>query len=392
MFSDGEINCGETDPNSLVHMVREKIREARMPEDILADLWINISCVTTGSHFSHCLYLISKMCGSDAYFFVDGDKQSRPQADMLIPLMLRKTAYAQMVSVNITATNNALLDTKHCTQEYSVRRKTVAGSVMSYFLHDMPVGRQKTFQVSIDVQKLLSSDLGHEFLHVEVQYVDPLGVLHNIAKHISLEEIMHLKENNPRYLEVIAKTGISSLREILQATCRQTALALENVTDANEDTASHIAAAIDEGKRQVQIILEETLAKLTDDEASANFQNFANAIEENLNELQKIVKSHAANRPKCWQYAKAMSSAIIRELPTVSNVVFKPHIVCPKPEGQGCESKRTKALSIYVFGDPEADEALEAKERAATLQNAARDVARTLAEVLKALDTGTEKE
>ena len=74
IFSDGEINAGVTDPDKLVHATREKIREVATPQGILGDLWVNVSCVTTGSDVSHGFYVLSKMCGSDAYFVADEER------------------------------------------------------------------------------------------------------------------------------------------------------------------------------------------------------------------------------------------------------------------------------------------------------------------------------
>lgn len=390
VFSDGEVNAGETEPRDLVHVVREKIRDCHMPRDILADLWVNVSCVTTGSNFSHSLYLLSKMCGSDAYFFVDGNK-SHPEAEMLIPLMLRKTACAQMVSINVRTSNGASLATQKCSQEYTVRRRgglTSDNDSISYFLHDMPTGSQKTFTLALDIAKVRASSCD-DFLFVDVQYVDSVGALHTVKKSLGLQQMVALKEDKERLLEVITMEGISELRQLLQTTCRNVANLLEDVPSEDNTDSNDIIWPIKDGQKELQRIKDEYARRFQGQGLghlqTDRFDAFAKAIEDNISKLKQTVHQNSRNRERGWQYAKAMSSAVIRELPTVSNVLAQPRVVCPLPEAKGCESKRTQALSMYIFGgDTDADGIYA--DRAAVFHNAVSDVAKTLADVLKMME------
>ncbi|XP_070201720.1 uncharacterized protein [Littorina saxatilis] len=381
VFSDGEVNAGETDPAKLVHVTREKIREFAMPRDVLADLWVNVSCVTTGSNFSHSLYLLSKMCGSDAYFFIDGSK-NHPEADMLIPLMLRKTACAQMVSVTIRAVNGATLETGKCSQEYTVRRKRgreTERDTVSYFLHDLPKGAKKTFQICLDIGRFPDPD--QSFLSVDIQYVDPLGVLHNVKKSLRRQEVVTLESDKPKALQVLAKTAMNDLRQVLQNTCRNVANILQDA-DANHDAdpegvKTSVSVAIQTGKNEAKAITDDILGKMDDDvTVRAEMEEFHNAVLANLNKMESLVKRNATDMGRCWQYAKAMSSAVVRELPTVTNVVVKPQVVCPLPEVDESESARTQALSMYV-------------SQGSLLHDAAKGVAQSLADVLKALEAAS---
>lgn len=377
VFSDGEVNAGETDPKDLVHLTREKIRECRLPRDMLADLWVNISCVTTGSNFSQPLYLLSKMCGSDAYFYVDGSKNF-PEADMLIPLMLRKMACAQMVSVSIRASNGALLETQKCSQEYSVRRRRgreVSRDTMAYFIHDLPSGIQKTFQISLDLEQF-SSSLDQDFLSVDVQYVDPLGVLYTVNKSVRRQEVVSVASNKTKALEIMAKTAMHQLRQGLQNTCRQVATALEDFPD--EDVKASVSVAVQTGKKEADTLAAEILSQLEAGDLKNEFEKFVKAVKANLSKLQSLVESSSTRNGQCWQYTKAVSSAIGRELPSVTNVVAQSAVVCPLPK-QRCESRRTQALSLYVLGEDERDGTL--------LHDAAKNVAKCLADVLNAAES-----
>ena len=322
---------------------------------------------------------MSKLCGSDAYYFVDGSKE-HPEADMLIPLMLRKTACAQMISLTVQASNGVLLETAKCSQEYSVRRKRGQGVdryTMAYFIHDMPTGVKKTFQISLDARG--ASLFEGSFLRVDVQYVDPLGVLRNVSKSIQRQEVVSLQPGTPRAFEIVARTGVTSLRQVFQNTCRNVANILENVDsiDANHINDS-VNAAIQAGNNEIQALAAQVLLTLEDSSLRSEFESFANAIAANLTKLQALVQDNAAIRGKCWQFAKAMSSAVVRELPTVTNVLARPQVVCPLPEMNASESRRTQALSVYVFG------AGDELGRATQLHNAAKDVAKSLADVLSA--------
>jgi hypothetical protein len=86
-----------------------------------------------------------------------------------------------------------------------------------------------------------------------------------------------------------------------------------------------------------------------------------------------------------WQFAKAMSSAVARQLPTVTSILVKPEVVCPLLPAREGESARTHALSLYVMGLEE-----EGEGEGVKLINAAKDVASSLADVLKALEAPTE--
>ncbi|XP_076457754.1 uncharacterized protein LOC143291649 isoform X2 [Babylonia areolata] len=397
VFSDGEVNAGETDPRELVHVTRDKMRQCHLPPDVQSDLWVNVSCVTTGAHFSHSLYLLSKMCGSDAYFYVDGSKNF-PEADMLIPLMLRKTACAQMVSVTVRAGNGASLDTARCSQEYSVRRRSgreVERGTMTYFIHDLPSGIKKTFQLSVHLDQSSSSSppsaaaLDEDFLSVDVQYVDPLGVLYTINKSIHRQEVLSLTSCRDRALETVVKRAKTQMRSIMQVACRQVAAELERSQDTPDDdlVQAMVNAAVEAGKKEVEELAQEVLSQLEDGHVKKEeFEQFARALQANLNKLRSLVQTTAAGR--CWQYTKAMSSAVARELPTVSCVLSKSSTLCPLPRPRGCDSKRTQALSIFVLGEEEEDKK-GAGEYGNLLHNAAHDVARSLADVLKAVETSS---
>ena len=83
-----------------------------------------------------------------------------------------------------------------------------------------------------------------------------------------------------------------------------------------------------------------------------------------------------------------MSSAISRQCPTFSNVLVQTEVLCPQPKMKECESRRTHALSLYVSGvdfDQELDDENDG-DGGVGLHSAARDVAKSLQDVLMSLN------
>ena len=123
-------------------------------------------------------------------------------------------------------------------------------------------------------------------------------------------------------------------------------------------------------------------------------RNYAFALCDNLDKLLTMFnhsvssKSTSIGRGKVWQTAKAMSSAISRQCPTFSNVLVQTEVLCPQPEMKECESRRTHALSLYVSGvdfDQELDDENDG-DGGVGLHSAARDVAKSLQDVLMSLN------
>lgn len=414
IFSDGEVNAGKTDPQTLVHVTREKIREVATPAGVLGDLWVNVSCVTTGSQFSEALYLLSKMCGSDAYFFVDGSR-NHPEADMLVPLMLRKTACAQMVSVTVSASHGARIVPRDCSQEYSVRRKQGRGlqkvgscEGVSYFIHDMPVGAKKSFKITLEIGTSCQGSRGSysddnlrnnesldgcPLLSVSVQYVDAGGVLREISKHVQRQNVLSVRSpERSRAVRVMANAAVCSLRQIFQNTCRNVAKILDDGSCHDDDPETWkalVSMEVQTGIGELKLAADEVLPYLDATDLRSEFQSIVKAINSNLSKLQSVVTrqicSSSASRGKSWQFIKAMSSAVSRQLPTISNVLVEQEIVCPLQEASSCESVRTHALNLYVFGAEDAEDEERSGDLRRRLHNAAGVVATSLAHVLKTL-------
>ena len=71
----------------------------------------------TGNNISEQAYLLSKVCSSDAYYHIDKDTED-PEADLFIPVLLRKTAVAWNISVLVEVSQNIFFVDKQCTQDF----------------------------------------------------------------------------------------------------------------------------------------------------------------------------------------------------------------------------------------------------------------------------------
>ena len=210
--------------------------------------------------------------------------------------------------------------------------------------------------------------------------MDSVGVLHIISKSVRRQEVLSLQGDRPRTLEVVAKLARSELRQVLQRTCRNVAAAVE----AREgDVTAEVSAAVQDGLGEVDALLRDL--HLDDGPLKSQVDAFAEAVSANLRKLESLAgRGGASGDGRCWQVAKAMSSAVARQLPTVTTLLAQPLVLCPPPAPTACVDKRTKALSIFLgFG------AGEEEEGGNPLLSAARGVAQSLADVLKAVEDGS---
>ena len=62
-------------------------------------------------------YMLSKHCSSDAFYYIDSDAED-PEADLFIPVLLRKTAVAWNISLLAEVLHDLSFIDEKCTQDY----------------------------------------------------------------------------------------------------------------------------------------------------------------------------------------------------------------------------------------------------------------------------------
>ena len=70
-----------------------------------------------GNEVSEQAYMLSKHCSSDAYYYIDSDAED-PEADLFIPVLLRKTAVAWNISLLVEVFGDLPFVDEKCTQDF----------------------------------------------------------------------------------------------------------------------------------------------------------------------------------------------------------------------------------------------------------------------------------
>ncbi|XP_046557826.1 uncharacterized protein LOC124267043 isoform X1 [Haliotis rubra] len=375
VFSDGEINSGITNADDVVHAVRQRIRESNPnPRNPQAELWLSVACVTTGGHVSDAMYLVSKHCGNDAYYYVDSDL-AHPEVDMLIPLMLRKSAIAQYVTLDIKPGNGAALMEEKCTREHSVRRRRSGKKVpnITYYLHDLQAGSQKHFSIAIDLSAYNRDD-DKDVVSINLEYCDAQGEVHHVIRTIRFSDRLTPLKDPDKYDRAMLLSAKADMRNTFHNACREAATVLTE--DGDPGTALH------DGKTKLQELLTHYGVMAKREETKHKMADFSQALVCNLDKLiESMEKSRRGNGHK-WSKLKAVSSAVVRETPNVSKLVAKSEIVCPLPVFKNCATTRMTALALKLYRKQEVTSVVFPNQN---LFDAAQVVMQSLSDIVSVL-------
>ncbi|XP_041373443.1 uncharacterized protein LOC121386563 [Gigantopelta aegis] len=343
IFSDGEINKGVTDPESLVSRVRDAIRTSNVTSELQTDQWLSIACVTTGGFVSNAMYLLSKYCGNDAFYYLD-NQLDHPEVDMMIPLLLRKSAIAQFVTLSVSTINGAQLKPTECTREHSIRKRKTAhteNKQMTYYLHDFAAGMEKHFAVAIDLARY-DMDNDNGLMWVNLEYADAKGNIQTVSKSIKFSDRLTLIKGPDGYNKGILEKAKQEMRSLSQTAFRRTAMIVE------QEDNSHTVLPLEEGKLQLQEITKHYSKLASREETRMEISRFCDAIQVNMNRLMDSVTKSQRGVGHKWSKLKAVSSSIFRETPNVAQMVAESQLLCPMPVVKDCVSIRTKALAMKV--------------------------------------------
>ena len=70
-----------------------------------------------GSEVSEQAYMLSKNCSSDAYYYIEKEAED-PEAELFIPVLLRKSAVAWNISVLVELNQSLSFVDENCTQDF----------------------------------------------------------------------------------------------------------------------------------------------------------------------------------------------------------------------------------------------------------------------------------
>lgn len=307
VLTDGDINDGITDGQELVRQVRHAIRQ--LENNHKKDPSLTISTVVTGNNVSDAVYMLSKTCGSDAFFYIEKDTDTL-EISALMPVLLRMNSVANSISVQAEALDPAELLPKLCSHEYMAHRPHERDDEICYFLHDLGVGMSKHLLIVLDKESVMcETDMGAAVLRVKVQYQDAMMEQHTITHEVMRSELEETKTK-----ESLA-VSIQDIRRISQVALRQVA---EDVREEKPDRAvAHLLHSIEEVEMHVQ----KHCQKLRVPSQKQQLTHFVHSVTANLSNLMRVIEDSHKTTGNKWAAVKSVSSAIVREAPSATRLL-----------------------------------------------------------------------
>ncbi|XP_069115592.1 uncharacterized protein [Argopecten irradians] len=349
VFSDGEINLGTQEPSRLVHEVREKIRAMSFGLDNTQNQWVSISTVVTGSSPSEIMYSLSKFCSSDAFYHLDIEKSSKTDVDLFLPVMMRKTAIAWNVSLHVKSLNGATIINADCTQENKVRlrgHKTAEGekTEKAYFFYDIPAASEKHVGIVIDLYDVEQRP-DVKVLSASINFTGISGKRRSVTREVTLADLMPTDESKKK--EALEDIYMHEARIVSQIAVNKAAEEIK--TGRAEKSRTRLI----EGQSDLQRLMESYGQKAQEEDVKIDITPHAESVIKNLQSLLDAIEESTGNdedaNGKNWNRMKAVSSAITREAPTISETVDNTDILCPLPRIKQINSDNIREQMVHVY-------------------------------------------
>lgn len=276
---------------------------------------------------------MSKTCSSEAYYYINKDAQD-PEAELFLPVLLRKSAVAWNISYVIEAFQDVQFDDEKCSRDNRVRlRRTFSGkgshSEKAYFMYDFAASHSR--QIGIEATWQGKQSIAH-LQHDEVLF-KLRAEFTNIKGERLWQEQLITKEDVLNALENVDNM------EATTAACKHEIQLLTN--DVLRTAAEHVKvgdkrqsrAVMLNGQRSLQTLLDEYGQKSraeTRDQTKQVISRYAKSVTDNLSALISAIEESTDG--ESWNRMKAVSTAIVRESPNVSDNVVDDGFLCPLPE------------------------------------------------------------
>ncbi|XP_064602443.1 uncharacterized protein LOC135468235 isoform X2 [Liolophura sinensis] len=310
VLTDGDINDGVTDGQELVRQVRQAIRELEMEGNhFKKDPSLTISTVVTGNNVSDAVYMLSKTCGNDAFFYIEKDSDIL-EIGALMPVLLRMNSVANSISVQAEALDPAELLPKLCGHEYMAHRPHERDDEICYFLHDLGLGMSKHLLIVLDKESVMcETDMNAAVLRVKVEYLDAV-----MEKHTFTHEVMRSEFEDPQTQQSLA-VSIQDIRRISQLALRQVA------EDVREEKGSRAVAHLLQSIEEVETHVENHCQELRVASEKQQLTNLAQSVTANLANLMRVIEDSQKTTGNKWAAVKSVSSAIVREAPSATRLL-----------------------------------------------------------------------
>lgn len=288
--------------------------------------------LVTGSCVSEQAYMLSKTCSSEAYYYINKDSED-PEADLFLPVLLRKTAVAWNISFVIEAFHGVTFDDKRCSRDNRVRmRRSISGHAnaeKAYFMYDFAashsrqIGVEACWQGERSVAHLPNDEV---FFKLRVEFT-------NIKGERLWQEQMITKE------DIIDACHDQTDKAANAAACKHELQLMSS--DVLHSAAEHVKrgdkakskAVMADGQKSLRALLEEFGEKSSQEPSDDNrieISMYAKCVVDNLSALISTIEKSTDG--ESWNKMKAVSTAIVREAPNISDTVVDADILCPLPD------------------------------------------------------------
>ena len=204
----------------------------------------------------------------------------------------------------------------------------------AYFLYDFPAGHSREIGVCIDISHLdhLEKRSEEKVFQLRVEYTNIKGERLWQEKTISVGDIMEAKEseNYEGALNAIKKHDIRiTTADIFHA-------AAEQIRDGDRKKTK---STLIDGQNDIKAMLDKfgTEAQIEESKPGTEVAMYAKSVIDNLGALIDCIES--STDAGSWNRIKAVSTAIARETPNVTETVRGAGVLCPLPEIEQLENK-----------------------------------------------------
>lgn len=288
--------------------------------------------------------MLSKTCSSDAYYYINKDTVD-PEAEVFVPVLLRKSAVAWNISYVIEVLHDVRLMEDKCSRGNRIRlRRSLSGREGSlekaYFMYDFPADHSR--HIGICVEWNGQESLAHlsdddAVFNLRVEFTNIAGARYWQEQVITKRDVINAlnqKETDPATMAAACKHEVQMISgDILQS-------AAEHVKAGERKKSKDVML---QGKQSLQALMEEYGAKAqesTTTENKASLVQFAASVVENLGALVETIEE--ASTGESWNKMKAVSTAVAREMPNTNETLLDGGVLCPLPE---VEYKQSTAMS-----------------------------------------------
>ena len=278
--------------------------------------------------------MLSKTCSSDAYYYINKDTADL-EAEIFVPVLLRKTAVAWNISYVIEAVHDVKFVDEKCSRDNQIRlRRSVRGNGLenekAYFLYDFPAAHTRQIGVVgswLGPESIDTLDEDEVIFKLRVEFTNIKGERFWQEQLVKKRDVMVALKNDGTDGETMTAECKHELQMMSSNVLRSAA---DFVKGGDKRKSRSVML---DGKRSLEELMNDFGQKAqeaTSSETTAVFTNYARSVVDNLGALIDTIEESSAG--ESWNKMKAVATAIVRESPNVSESIVGGCALCPIPE------------------------------------------------------------